>query len=289
MSVPGTNGEVGVIKRSRSVKPVAVILSEAQRSRRIAVDRRRTLTRWNPRIARACTRTDGSLTKTFVRSPRKRHNRPRSCQKKSPRRIHSHRVACRHRDHGDFGRPALSRFQSSSKPSQTNAGKKRSHPNRQCGERVLYRIRKVSAGITADTSYGPGNTPATNETLFTELRGCTAAIGSCPAAATTNTRQIVFISPPDVKNSASPRSGIGTTTGGTPNIGQYFDPWGNNYVVRIDGGYNNQLANPYTADTVLEPEHSTIGVIAWSVGSDGKSGWMSISGTTDILGTRPTT
>ena len=34
--------------------------------------------------------------------------------------------------------------------------------------------------------------------------------GSCPGAATINTRQIVFISPPDVKNSASPRSGIGT-------------------------------------------------------------------------------
>ena len=92
--------------------------------------------------------------------------------------------------------------------------------------------------ITADTTYGPGGVPATNETLFTELRGCTAAAGSCPGAATSNPRQIVFISPPDVKNAASPRSGIGTT-------GQYFDPWGNNYVVRIDGDYNNQVANPY--------------------------------------------
>ena len=41
-------------------------------------------------------------------------------------------------------------------------------------------------GITADTTYGPGGTPATNETLFRELRGCTAATGSCPGAATTN-------------------------------------------------------------------------------------------------------
>src|SRR5204863_7454942 len=61
--------------------------------------------------------------------------------------------------------------------------------------------------ITADTSYGPGGNPATNETLFRELRGCTGATGSCPGAATSNLRQIVFISPPDVKNSASPRSG----------------------------------------------------------------------------------
>lgn len=123
--------------------------------------------------------------------------------------------------------------------------------------------------ITADTTYGPGGTPATNDTLFTELRGCTAATGSCPAAATTNARQIVFISPPDVKNAASPRSGIGTVTGG--NIGQYFDPWGNNYIVRIDGDYNNQAANPYSANAGATP-NLQIGVIAWSLGLDGTGG-----------------
>jgi prepilin-type N-terminal cleavage/methylation domain-containing protein len=122
--------------------------------------------------------------------------------------------------------------------------------------------------ITADTTYGPGGAPATNETLFTELRGCTAAAGSCPGAATSNPRQIVFISPPDVKNAASPRSGIGTT-------GQYFDPWGNNYVARIDGDYNNQVANPYTANAGATPLQ--IGVIAWSLGADG-SGPPAVSG-----------
>src|SRR5882757_8714994 len=86
-------------------------------------------------------------------------------------------------------------------------------------------------GITTEKTYGPGGNPTTNETLFTELRGCTAAIGSCPGAATSNARQIVFISPPDVKNSASPRSGIGIAVA---NKGQYFDPWGTNYVIRID-------------------------------------------------------
>jgi len=126
-------------------------------------------------------------------------------------------------------------------------------------------------GITADTTYGPGGNPATNETLFRELRGCTAATGSCPGAATTNARQIVFISPPDVKNAASPRSGIGTTTG----TGRYFDPWGNNYVVRIDGDYNNQVANPYTANAGASP--LSIGVIAWSLGLDG-SGPPAVSG-----------
>jgi prepilin-type N-terminal cleavage/methylation domain-containing protein len=125
---------------------------------------------------------------------------------------------------------------------------------------------KYPVAGTTETTFGPGGTPATNETLFTELRGCTAAAGSCPAAATLNTRQIVFISPPDVKNSASPRSGIGIAGGVGGNIGQYFDPWGKNYVVRIDADYNNQVANPYTANAGANP--LSIGVIALSLGAD---------------------
>jgi prepilin-type N-terminal cleavage/methylation domain-containing protein len=119
-------------------------------------------------------------------------------------------------------------------------------------------------GVTADTTYGPGGSPTTNETLFRELRGCTAATGSCPGAAVSNTRQIVFISPPDVKNAANPRSGIGTAAG---NLGRYFDPWGSNYVIRIDGGYDNQVANPYALNAGATP-NLTIGVIAWSLGKD---------------------
>ena len=116
----------------------------------------------------------------------------------------------------------------------------------------------------ADVTFGPGGNQATNETLLRELRGCTAATGDCLAAATINTRQIVFISPPDVKNSATPRSGIGIAAA---NKGQYFDPWGTNYFVRIDGDYNNQVANPYTANAGATP-NLQLGVIAWSVGAD---------------------
>jgi prepilin-type N-terminal cleavage/methylation domain-containing protein len=128
----------------------------------------------------------------------------------------------------------------------------------------------LPSGITTNYTYGPGGDVTNNQTLLTELRGCTAAAGSCPGAATINTRQIVFISPPDVKNSATPRSGIGTTAGG--NIGQYFDPWGTNYVIRIDGDYNNQLPNPYTADTGAGPATLTQGVIAWSLGKNTTQG-----------------
>ena len=120
---------------------------------------------------------------------------------------------------------------------------------------------------TTDVTFGPGGSPITNETLFTELRGCpNPPTGSCPAAATINTRQIVFISPPDVKDSAHPRSGIGIAVA---NKGRYFDPWGSNYVIGIDGSYNNQVVNPYTANAGASP--LSIGVIALSLGAD-KSG-----------------
>ena len=131
---------------------------------------------------------------------------------------------------------------------------------------------------TVETTFGPGGTPATNETLFTELRGCgtcpTPPCGSCPAAAVLNTRQIVFISPPDVKNFANPRSGISTQTvtvnGVSIPLGSFVDPWGTNYVIRIDGDYNNQVANPYSANAGATPLQ--LGVIGWSLGVDQAGG-----------------
>jgi type II secretory pathway pseudopilin PulG len=110
--------------------------------------------------------------------------------------------------------------------------------------------------VTADTTYGPaGNL---NNLLLNELRAT--------AAATQNPRQIVFINPPFVKDPANPRSGIGTTTGAD----QYFDPWGTPYIIKIDGDYSNQLANPYTLNAGAAP-NLQIGVIAWSFGKDAQS------------------
>jgi prepilin-type N-terminal cleavage/methylation domain-containing protein len=121
----------------------------------------------------------------------------------------------------------------------------------------------------SDVTYGPGGSPADNEILLRELRGYpNPPTGSCSNSATINTRQIVFISPPDVKDSANPRSGIGTAA---INKGQYFGPWGNNYTIRIDGDYNNQVANPYSANAGATPNLQN-GVIAWSLGPDGAGG-----------------
>ena len=111
--------------------------------------------------------------------------------------------------------------------------------------------------VTVDTVYGPVPPYAsTNDALFNELRAT--------AAATQNPRKIVFISPPFVKDPNNPRAGIATTTG----AGQFYDPWGTPYGVKIDGSYDNQLTNPYTADTGAGPSPLTAGVIAWSLGAD---------------------
>src|SRR5204863_10205705 len=108
--------------------------------------------------------------------------------------------------------------------------------------------------VTADnTIYGPAALPNTD--LFYTLRAVASGANLNNA---TNPRVIVFISPPYVKDPANPRSGIGTTTG----AGQYYDPWGKPYNVEIDGGYDNTVANPYTANAGATP-NVQLGVIAW--------------------------
>jgi prepilin-type N-terminal cleavage/methylation domain-containing protein len=109
----------------------------------------------------------------------------------------------------------------------------------------------------------------TNNTLFDILRNMT---GANPGNAS-NLRGIVFISPPNVKDPNLPKSGIATLTvtvnGVSIPIGSFVDPWGTPYRVAIDGTYDNQITNPYTANTGAGPGTLNIGVIAWSAGKDG--------------------
>jgi prepilin-type N-terminal cleavage/methylation domain-containing protein len=104
----------------------------------------------------------------------------------------------------------------------------------------------------ADTTYGVG---VTNDQLFNILRGVNV---------TENTRKVVFLSPPDVKDAGNPRSGIGLAP---TNIGQFFDPWGKPYLIRLDTDYDNQVRNPYGANAGSAPLLRS-GVIAWSFGKD---------------------
>jgi len=115
--------------------------------------------------------------------------------------------------------------------------------------------------VTADTIITITSTP-NNADLFYTLRAVALGANTGDVA---NPRKIAFISPPDVKDPANPRSGIGTTTG----AGRYYDPWGTPYATMLDGDYDNQLVNPYALNAGATPLH--IGVIAWSFGSDAQS------------------
>ena len=111
----------------------------------------------------------------------------------------------------------------------------------------------VQPTVPGDTTYGAATA---NDQLFNELRS---------VAATENPRGIVFLSPPDAKGVNYPRAGISSAPA---TAGQYFDPWGKPYLIRIDTDYDNQVANPYTADSGAGPSPLSSGVIAWSLGSD---------------------
>jgi prepilin-type N-terminal cleavage/methylation domain-containing protein len=131
----------------------------------------------------------------------------------------------------------------------------------------------LTPATPADTTYG---TSTTNEKLFNELRN---------SGATDNPRGIVFMSPPEAKDSTNPKNGIAIA--GSTSAGQYFDPWAKPYFVRIDSDYDNQLDNPYKPDTGPGSSKIRQGIIAWTGGKDGKapdtSGNKSFKDSDDVI------
>jgi hypothetical protein len=61
--------------------------------------------------------------------------------------------------------------------------------------------------------------------------------------------------------------------------GAWYDPWGHPYLVKIDSNYNGIVLNPYSANA--GDAKVKTGVIAWSLGADGK-GATSATGGGDI-------
>jgi prepilin-type N-terminal cleavage/methylation domain-containing protein len=110
----------------------------------------------------------------------------------------------------------------------------------------------LSPVTPADTTYG---TATPNAQLFNELRN---------VAATQNPRGIIFLSPPDAKDATNPRAGISSAAA---SAGQYFDPWGKPYLIRIDTDYDNQVSNPYSQNAGSAPLLRS-SVIAWSLGKN---------------------
>jgi type II secretory pathway pseudopilin PulG len=113
----------------------------------------------------------------------------------------------------------------------------------------------LAPAAPTDTTYGAATT---NAQFFNELRSVTA---------TQNPRRIVFLSPPDAKDPNNPRAGISLAP---VSAGQYFDPWGKPYMIRIDSDYDNQVTNPYSQNAGGAPLLRS-GVVAWSFGKDAVS------------------
>ncbi len=126
----------------------------------------------------------------------------------------------------------------------------------------------IPTATAVDVSYvGTANAP-----VIDILRYNTA--GSNAASVTSmNPRAIVFIEVPSVKDAATHKSGILTTTG------VWYDPWGNSYNLAMDGNYDNLLNSSVSPNVALPSFYTdsnfspiSTGVIAWSYGKDGKQG-----------------
>jgi type II secretion system protein G len=116
-----------------------------------------------------------------------------------------------------------------------------------------YPLADNSADFTVDGLNGN-----TNDALFNKLRGQGLDL-------TANPKDIAFMSIPAVKDNSHPRSGISGLNG------QYYDPWGMPYIVRLDTTYDNLITpNPYLQNAGFSANISG-GVIAWSFGKDNKS------------------
>jgi prepilin-type N-terminal cleavage/methylation domain-containing protein len=152
-----------------------------------------------------------------------------------------------------------------------------------------YPVDSTAGGyVPADTYYGSGTAPSgitvsyTNDKLIDVLRNNTSSSSSANGGGnlvtTLNPRGIAFISLPSVKNQSQPKSGIATLTvtvnGISIPIGSFVDPYGTPYNVAIDGGYDNQISNPYGVPATGGAGSNPLflGAIGWSLGSDQKLG-----------------
>lgn len=98
-----------------------------------------------------------------------------------------------------------------------------------------------------DWTFDSGNP---NKTLM-EILTATGTEG------TNNPRKIVFLEPKIAK-----RSGTNWVNGIAPD-GNFYDPWGTAYYIRIDCNYNNQVRSPYSDSEIIRKT-----ALAWSAGPD---------------------
>ena len=126
-----------------------------------------------------------------------------------------------------------------------------------------YPVLDKATSTPADIYFG--ESPATagdNTPLFATLRAKVAAGG----AADYNPRRIVFFEGKDASNSAAPKSGFAPV--GSSKAGAFFDPWGSQYNVIMDGDYDNVISIAPYSDFKGATKGPQTGCIAFSYGKD---------------------
>ena len=168
----------------------------------------------------------------------------------------------------------------------------------------VYPIQPPAQGAAADLQYGGsagGGTYHPLADLVNVLRADSVqGITGGGTGITINTRQNIYIDVPFAKNKTTQKSGLASVTGKSPigesiNIGDWLDPWGNTYVVCIDGnydGYTEVGSALYYKDLAYghDPTHNAnavqTGCVAGCYGADGKigtAGGGSFIGSDDVL------
>ena len=113
-----------------------------------------------------------------------------------------------------------------------------------------YGVYPISNGAQSPGGMTFGDGKSDNKALFDVLR-------AIEQGNSINTRKVVYLDVPQVRNLTQPKSGIGGD-------GNWYDPWGRQYIIRIDSGYTGKVGTP-------DNEQLNTGVIAWSLGPDGNT------------------
>jgi prepilin-type N-terminal cleavage/methylation domain-containing protein len=142
----------------------------------------------------------------------------------------------------------------------------------------------IEAATPKDVEYGAPGSSYHNQEIVNVLRADTVTTdtlstsGSSPLSV--NARNVMYLDIPFVKDSANPRSGLGTgreTNGITTKSGEWYDPFGKPYIIAIDGNYDGYVQpNPGVLTQYKDINYATVngqnavqgGVIAGSFGSD---------------------
>jgi prepilin-type N-terminal cleavage/methylation domain-containing protein len=150
------------------------------------------------------------------------------------------------------------------------------------GKYPLTGALNQGAQTNTDLTFGDANSvptgnPYSNNLLYDVLRNYPNGNRTTPDG---NPRQIVFFEGRNgIATNGNPRSGFsGSSTGGTGTLGAFYDPWGAQYAVAVDGNYDNYSPVPYldfpapAGGSNLPSSCVNVGCASWSIGKDGKIG-----------------